>query len=70
MNYEKYIHSKVIRGEEASISLGLLEDSYPPEIPAMRAIHDWAVGICKRIGCDASIHMPSNVITFYPVVKQ
>jgi hypothetical protein len=48
----------------------LLEDRYPPEIPAMLAIRDWAEGVCKRVGCEASIHIPSNVVTFYPKVMR
>jgi len=70
MNFENFIISKVIKGEEASISLGLLEDRYPAEVPAMLAIRDWAEGICKRVGCKASIHIPSNVVTFYPKVMR
>jgi hypothetical protein len=69
MNIEAWVAGEVTNGREASIRLAMLESRYPPEIPALRAIADWADGICKRIGCTSTIHLPSDVITFYPVSK-
>ncbi len=42
MNYEAWIASQVLCGKDATISLALLEQAYPPEVPALRAIQDWA----------------------------
>lgn len=69
MSIEAWVVGEVINGREATVSLALLESRYPPEVPALRAIADWADGICKRIGCTSTIHVPSDVITFYPVSK-
>jgi len=69
MNFENWVGAKVLRGEEATISLALLERSYPPEVPALRAIQDWANQLCKRLGCAATIHVASDVVTFYPRSK-
>lgn len=69
MNFENWVGAKVRRGEEATISLALLERSYPPEVPELRAIQDWANQLCKRLGCTATIHVASDVVTFYPRSK-
>jgi hypothetical protein len=68
MNFENWISSKVNSGQEATISLALLERLFhsPPEVPELRAIEFWARGICHRIGCTASIYVSDDVITFYP----
>ncbi len=69
MNIEAWVVGEVANGREATISLALLERSYPPEVPALRAIQDWANQLCKRLGCTATIHAASDVVTFYPRSK-
>jgi len=66
MNYTNWIAGKVFSGEEATISLSLLEMNIPNEVPALRVIEDWANEICKKLGCTATIHVGSDVVTFYP----
>ena len=66
MNYEAWIASQVLHGKDATISLALLEQAYPPEVPALRAIYRWAEQICRKIECTAIIHFSSDVVTFYP----
>lgn len=70
MNYEAWIASQVLYGRDATISLALLEKAYPPEVPTLRAIQDWATQMCRKIGCTATIHAASDVVTFYPVKGQ
>ena len=62
MNIETWIAEKVNRGEDATISLGLLEKlMYEP------AIKHWISSTSKKLGCSVTIHWPSGVVTFYPV---
>ena len=68
--YEDWIASQVTNGRDATISLALLEQAYPDEVPALRAIYRWAEQICRKIGCTAIIHTASDVVTFYPVKGQ
>lgn len=70
MNYEAWIASQVLYGRDATISLALLEKAYPDEVPALRAIQHWAKQICRKIGCTATIHAASGVVTFYPAKVQ
>jgi len=70
MNYEAWIASQVTNGRDATISLALLEQAYPPEVPALRAIQHWSEQICRNLGCSATIHAPSDVVTFYPTKGQ
>lgn len=70
MNYEAWIASQVLNGKDATISLALLERAYPPEVPALRAIQRWTEHVCRKIGCTATIHAASDVVTFYPVKGQ
>lgn len=70
MNYEAWIASQVTNGRDATISLGLLEQAYPDEVPALRAIQHWTEQICRYLGCTATIHAASDVVTFYPVRGQ
>jgi hypothetical protein len=70
MNYEAWIASQVLCGREATISLALLEQAYPDEVPALRAIYRWAEQIRRKIRCTAIIHFASDVVTFYPVKGQ
>ena len=66
LNYSNWVTAKVLCGKEATISLMLLEELYPPGIPAIAAIKHWADALCKQLGCKATIHYGSDVITFYP----
>ncbi len=70
MNYEAWIASQVTNGRDATISLALLEQAYPDEVPALKAIQHWADQICRKIGCTATIHPASDVVTFYPTKGQ
>lgn len=70
MNYTAFIASKVRRGREATISLALLERNIHPEVPALRAIEYWAKDICRELNCTASIHIASDVVTFYPARRE
>lgn len=70
MNYEAWIASQVLHGRDATISLALLEQAYPNEVPALRAIQHWTEQICRNLGCTATIHAASDVVTFYPVRGQ
>ena len=65
--YEDWIASQVTNSRDATISLALLEQAYPPEVPALRAIQRWSEQICRNLGCMATIHAASDVVTFYPV---
>ncbi len=67
MNFEAWIASQVTNGRDATISLALLEKAYPDEVPALRAIQHWTDQICRKIGCTATIHPASDVVTFYPM---
>ena len=53
-------------GEEATVSLALLEISLPDEIPPLRYVEHWANCLAAKIGCKATIHAASDVVTFYP----
>jgi len=66
MSYTNWIASRVSAGEEATISLALLEMNIPNEVPALRVIEDWVDGVCKALGCTATIHAGSDIVTFYP----
>ena len=70
MNFEPWIASRVTNGRDATISLALLEQAYPDEVPALKAIQHWADQICRKIGCTATIHPASDVVTFYPTKGQ
>ena len=70
MNYEAWIASEVTNSRDATISLALLEQAYPDEVPALKAIQHWADQICRKIGCTATIHPASDVVTFYPTKGQ
>ena len=61
-NYETWIASKVLNGKEAEISLAVLESTmYEPEIK------HWIFRIAKKLGCKATVHWESDLVTFYPV---
>jgi hypothetical protein len=61
-NIESTIAQKVNNGLEASVSLALLEKlMYEP------TIKHWIENTAKKLGCKATIHWASDVVTFYPV---
>jgi hypothetical protein len=61
-NIELTIAQRVNNGMEASVSLSLLEKlMYEP------AIKHWIESTAKKLGCKATIHWSSDVVTFYPV---
>lgn len=66
MNYQNWIASRVLAGEEATISLALLEKNIPDELPSLRIIEGWVNGVCKALGCTATIFAGSDLVTFYP----
>lgn len=67
MNYTNWIASRVLAGEEATISLALLEKNIPDELPSLRIVQGWVDGVCKALGCKATIFAGSDVVTFYPI---
>ena len=67
MNLEAYIFNKVFSGEEANISMALLERQFGESFTEKR-IELWAIGLIKKLGVKATIHFQSDVITFYPKV--
>ena len=69
MNIEAWVTSKVQRNEEATVSLALLEKGLPDEIPSLRFVEHWAKQLAAKLGCKATIHIASDVVTFYPVSK-
>lgn len=69
MSIESWIGTQVFGGKDATISVALLEKSIPSGLPSMSAIKDWASAVCRKFGCEYSIHFASDVITFYPISK-
>jgi len=69
MNIDAWVAGKVQSGEEATVSLAILEKGIPSEVPAMRVIEDWASKLADKLGCKASIFYLADVVTFYPVSK-
>jgi hypothetical protein len=69
MNIELWVACKVGCSEEATVSLALLETGLPDEIPSLRFVENWAKQLASKLGCRATIHFASDVVTFYPVSK-
>ena len=69
MNIEAWVAGKVQHGEEATVSLALLEKGLPDEIPSLRFVEHWTKQLAAKLGCKATIHIASDVVTFYPVSK-
>ena len=69
MNFHLWVASKVECGEEATVSLALLERGLPDEIPSLRFVENWAKQLAFKLGCKATLHFASDVVTFYPVSK-
>ena len=69
MNISAWVAGKVQSGEEATVSLALLEGGLPDEIPSLRFVESWAKQLASELGCKAIIHFASDVVTFYPVSK-
>lgn len=68
MSIEKWILTQINKGEEATISLAMLEKLMDGPFMGSR-IKDWATGFAKKHGCKCTIHFPSDVITFYPIAN-
>ena len=66
MNFEAWVSEKVSAGEDATISLGLLEKEFFGSFYFERRIAIWADALAKRLGVKATIYWPDNVVTFYP----
>jgi hypothetical protein len=66
MNIEAWILNKITRGEEATVSLALLEKLMDGPFLGAR-IQDWAKGFALNNGCKCTFHWPSDVVTFYPI---
>ena len=66
MNIDLWVAWKVGCGEEATVSLALLETGLPDEIPALRFVEHWTKQLAAKLGCKAAIHAASDVVTFYP----
>tara|TARA_R110000868_G_scaffold273330_1_gene532557 strand:+ start:149 stop:361 length:213 start_codon:yes stop_codon:yes gene_type:complete len=69
MNIDNWVAGKVQNGKEATVSLALLETGLPDEIPSLRFVESWAKQLADKLGCKATIHFASDVVTFYPVSK-
>jgi hypothetical protein len=69
MNIDAWVAGTVQSGEEATVSLALLETGLPDEIPSLRFVEHWAKQLAAKLGCKATIHFASDVVTFYPVSK-
>jgi hypothetical protein len=69
MNISAWVAGKVQSGEEATVSLALLETGLPDEIPSLRFVESWAKQLAAKLGCKATIHFGADVVTFYPVSK-
>ena len=65
-----WIHNKIRSNEAATISLALLEQRLPDEVPSLRHVQHWVNGVCKELGCTATIYPGGDVVTFYPVSEQ
>jgi hypothetical protein len=61
-----WIFNKISNHETASISLYMLERNLPDEVPPLRYVQYWANGVCRELGCTATIHPLADVVTFYP----
>jgi len=65
-----WIHNKIRSNEAATISLALLEQGLPDEVPSLRYVQHWVNGVCKELGCTATIYPGGDVVTFYPRGEQ
>ena len=69
MNIEAWVAGKVQHGEEATVSLALLEKGLPNMVRDLIFIEHWTKQLAAKLGCKATIHIASDVVTFYPVSK-
>ena len=65
MNFEAWVTEQVSAGEEATVSLNLLEKFFG-SFYFERRLEIWADAFAKQLGVKATIHWPDNVVTFYP----
>jgi hypothetical protein len=70
MSIDAWVAGKVQSGEEATVSLALIETGLPDEIPALRFVEHWAKQLASKLGCKATIHFASDVVTFYPIKEK
>ena len=68
MNFEDWVSVQVSAGEDATISLWLLEKDFFGSFYFEKRVAIWVDALAKRLGVTATIHWPSNVVTFYPKV--
>jgi hypothetical protein len=66
MTPDLWVAIRIGMGEEATVSLALLEMGLPDEIPPLRYVEHWAKQLAAKLGCKATIHAASDVVTFYP----
>jgi hypothetical protein len=66
MTPDLWVAIRIGMGEEATVSLALLEMGLPDEIPPLRYVEHWAKQLAFKLGCKATIHAASDVVTFYP----
>jgi hypothetical protein len=71
MNITAWINNEVNNGREATISLAVLENLFqaPAEISKLDLISYWAKNINIQLDCKSTIHLASDIITFYPRTK-
>jgi hypothetical protein len=66
MTPDLWVAIRIGMGEEATVSLALLEMGLPDEIPSLRFVEHWTKQLAAKLGCKATIHVASDVVTFYP----
>jgi len=65
MNIENWIRSQVNSGQQAEISLALLERQFGDFFFGTR-LTQWVNRFANELGVKATIHAPSDCVTFYP----
>ena len=69
MSIDAWVAGKVQSGEEATVSLALLETGLPDEISSLRFVESWAKQLAAKLECRATIYAGADVVTFYPLSK-
>jgi len=65
MNIENWIRLQVNSGQQAEVSLALLEKQFGDFFFGAR-LTQWVNKICGELGIKAVIHAQSDCVTFYP----
>jgi hypothetical protein len=65
MNIDAWVRSRIASGEEATVSLLVLEKEFGGFWTESR-IKQWAERLSKELGIKSTIHWASDVVTFYP----